>query len=112
MVDFPINEGIRPIGDSILVVTAKGIDVEWFPSDIVIKLSQTGIIATIVVDFSYDITSIIEYTLDSGTTWNEFNNGTAIKGGQSRFIRVTKDNQLNFRAKTAGNINRVVVSVP
>jgi len=112
MVTFPISEGIRLVADSILVVTAKGIDVEWFTEDIVINLSSTGLIGTIVVDFSYDISSIIEYTLNSGTTWNAFNSGTAISGGQSRFIRVTDGNEVNFRAKIAGNINRVVVSTP
>jgi len=112
MVTFGINEGIRPVGDSILVVTSKGIDAEWFASDIIIDLSSSSVLATIVVDFSYDISSIIEYTLNSGTTWNQFNNGTAVKGGQSRFIRVTDGNQVNFRAKIAGNINRVVVSTP
>ena len=112
MVDFPINEGVRPVADSILTLTAKGIDVEWFATDITIKLSSSTVLAPIVVDFSYDISSIIQYTLNSGTTWNSFNNGSPIDGGQSLFIRVTNGNQVNFRAKTAGNINRVVVSVP
>ena len=112
MVTFGINEGVRPVADSILVVTAKGIDAEWFAEDITIDLSSSSVLATVVVDFSYDVSSIVEYTLNSGTTWNEFNNGTAVKGGQSRFIRVTDGVLLNFRAKSAGNINRVVVSVP
>jgi len=112
MVTFPINEGIKIVADSILVVTAKAIDAEWFAEDITINLSSTGLIATIVVDFSYDVTSIVEYTLDGGTIWNAFNNGTPIDGGQSRFIRVTDGNQVNFRAKIAGNINRIVVSTP
>jgi len=112
MVTYRINEGVRKIADSILVVTAKGIDVEWFAEDITINLSSATVIAPIVVDFSYDILSIIEYTLDSGNTWNSFNGGVPVIGGQSRFIRVTDGNLVNFRAKAAGNINRVVVSVP
>jgi len=112
MVTYGINTGVRIIADSILVVTAKLADVEWFATDITINLSNSSVIAPIVVDFSYDVSSVIEYTLDSGTTWNAFNNGSAIDGGQSLPIRVTDGNQVNFRAKTAGNINRVVVSVP
>ena len=112
MVDFPIREGVRNVADSILVVTAKGIDVEWFAEDITTKLSSSSIIAPIVVDFSYDVSSIIQFTLNSGNTWNSFNNGSPINGAQSIFIRVTDGDQVNFRAKAAGNINRVVVSVP
>ena len=58
------------------------------------------------------MTSVIEYTLDSGVTWVSFNQGNAITGGQSRFIRVTTGVQLNFRATQAGNVNRCVVSIP
>lgn len=112
MVTFGINTGVRDIADSILVVTAKAGLAEWFAADIVIDLSNTNIIAPIVVDFTYSVSSVIEYTLNSGTTWSAFNNGSAIAGGQSLFIRVTDGNQVNFRATQAGNINRVVVSVP
>jgi len=112
MVDIAIREGVRDFAASILTVTAKAIDAEWFAEDITIKLSDSTRIAPIVVDFSYSASGIIQYTLDSGTTWNSFNNGSAIDGGQSLFIRVTDGNQVNFRAKAAGNINRVVVSVP
>ena len=110
MVDFPINVGIRKIGDFITVPVAKGIDVEWFAEDITVKLSNVNILATIVVDFAFDVTSVIEYTLDSGTNWVAFNNGDAVAGGQSRFIDVTKDVQVNFRAKTGGNLIRCIVS--
>lgn len=112
MVTFGIHEGIRPVADSILVVTAKNANEEWFAEDITIKLSKTGIIAPIVVDFTYDVSSVIEFTLTGGAPWNAFNNGSAIDGAQSLFIRVTDGNQVNFRATQAGNINRVVVSVP
>lgn len=114
MVTFGIDTAVREIADSILVVTAKDIDAEWFTEDITINISGAAgeRIAPIVVDFSYDVSSIIQYTLNSGTTWNSFNDGSAIDGGQSLFIRVTDGDQVNFRAKAAGNINRVVVSTP
>jgi len=52
MVDFGINTGVRDIADSILTVTAKAIDAEWFAEDITTKLSSAAVIAPIVVDFS------------------------------------------------------------
>ncbi len=112
MVTFGVELGVRDIADSILVETAKAGDAEWFTEDITIELSSSLRIAPIVVDFSYSVSSVIEYTLNSGDTWNAFNNGSAIDGGQSLFIRVTDGDQVNFRATQAGNINRVVVSVP
>ena len=112
MVDFKIQEGIRPIGDKIITTTAKAMNAEWFAEDITILLSNNKILTTIVVDFSYSISSIIQYTLDSGATWASFNQNVAVFGGQSRFIRVTNDVKLNFRADTAGDIHRIVVSIP
>ena len=112
MVNYGIDTGVRKIADSILVLTAKAGNAEWFAEDITINLSNSVVIAPIVVDFSYDVSSVIEYTLNSGTTWSAFNNGLAIDGGQSLFIRVTDGDQVNFRATIGGNINRVVVSVP
>lgn len=110
MVDFPIIVGIRKIGDSITTPIAKGIDVEWFAEDITVLLSDTDRLATIVVDFAFSVSSIIEYTLDSGTNWIAFNNGDPVTGGQSRFIDVTTGVLVNFRAKTGGTLIRCIVS--
>jgi len=110
MVDFPISVGIRKIGASMTIPNAKGIDVQWFAEDITVKLSNVNILATIVVDFAFDVSTVVEYTLDGGTNWIAFNNGDAVSGGQSRFIDVTKDVAVNFRAKTGGNLIRCVVS--
>jgi len=110
MVDFPINTGIRNIGDKITIPVVKGVDVEWFAEDIVVLLSNVNILGTIVVDFAFDVSSVIEYTLDSGANWIAFNNGDEIVGGQSRFIDVTTGVQVNFRAKTGGNLIRCIVS--
>lgn len=113
MADFPVNQGVRDIASpSILVAAAKSANEEWLAEDITVLLSSATRIAPIVVDFSYSVSSVIEYTLNSGTTWNAFNNGSAINGGQSLFIRVTTGVLVNFRATQAGNVNRVVVSVP
>ncbi len=110
MVNFPINTGIRKIGDFITIPIAKGIDVEWFAEDITVLLSNVNILGTIVVDFAFSVSSVMEYTLDSGDNWISFNNGDAIVGGQSRFIDVTKDVAVNFRAKTGGTLIRCIVS--
>lgn len=112
MVTFGIDTGVRDIADSITTLIARDADEEWFAEDITIDLSSSLRIAPIVIDFSYDASSIIQYTLNSGTTWNSFNNGSAIDGAQSLFIRVTDGDTVNFRARTAGNLNRAVVSVP
>lgn len=110
MVDFPIDTGIRKIGDSILTPIGKNIDEEWFAADIVPLLSNTNILATLVVDFAFDVSSIVEYTLDGGTNWIAFNNGDPVVGGQSRFIDVTTGVQVNFRSKSTGTLIRCIVS--
>ena len=114
MVDFPINTGIRKIGDKITIPVAKGIDVLWFLEDITILLSNANILGTIVVDFAFDASTIVEYTLNAvdggGADWIAFNNGDPVVGGQSRFIDVTTGVSVNFRAKTGGNLIRCIVS--
>ncbi len=110
MVDFPIDTGIRKIGDSILTPVAKTSDEEWFAEDITILLSSVDVLGTIVVDFAFDVSTVVEYTLDSGANFIAFNQGAAVVGGQSRFIDVTTGNLVNFRAKTGGNLIRCIVS--
>lgn len=113
MVDFPIETGIRKIGDSILTKVTKNTDVLWFDEFITILLSNTNILGTIVVDFAFDTPAIIEYTLnaDAGTPdFIEFNQGLPVTGGQSRFIDVTTDVKINFRSKSDGDLIRCIVS--
>ena len=109
MVDFPINTGIRNIGDSILIPVGKAVDVLWFGEPIVPLLSNTDILATLVVDFAFDVSAVIEYTLD-GVNFIAFNNGDPVVGGQSRFIDVTTGVSVNFRSKTSGTLIRCIVS--
>ena len=110
MVDFVINAGIRKIADSIVSPIAKGTDVEWFAEDITILLSNTNVLGTIVVDFAFDVSTVVEYTLDDGANFIAFNNGEEVVGGQSRFIDVTDGVIVNFRAKTGGTLIRCIVS--
>jgi len=116
LVDFPINTGIRKIGDS-RITGITGLDPSelWFgtiitPENIIIKLSNSNTIATIVVDFAFSVSTIVEYTLNGGTDFVAFNNGDPVVGGQSRFIDVTDEAIVNFRALTGGDLIRVVVS--
>ncbi len=109
MVDFPINTNIFKIGDQITVPVAKAGNEEWFAADIVPLTSNANKGTTIVIDFSFSVTSLIEYTLDGGATFIPFNNGDPITGGQSRYIRVTSGVLVNFRAAQAGTLNRVIV---
>lgn len=109
MVDFPINTNIFKVAESATTPTAKNIDEEWLAEDIVVLTSNINRGATIVIDFSYSIPTIVEYTLDGGTTFVPFNQGIEVMGGQSRYLRVTSGVQVNFRAKLAGTLNRIVV---
>lgn len=110
MVDFPINTNIFKIGDQITTPVAKSGNEEWFAEDITVLTSNVNSRGTtVVIDFSYSVTSLIEYTLDGGATFIAFNNGDPITGGQSRYIRVTSGVLLNFRAAQAGTLNRAIV---
>ena len=110
MVDLPIDTGVRKIGDSILTSIAKSGDEEWFDEDITILLSNINVLGTIVVDFAFSVSSVMEYTLDSGVNFIAFNNGEVVAGVQSRFIDVTKNSLVNFRATLPGNLIRCIVS--
>jgi len=110
MVDFPIDVGIRKIADQIITPIAKGSDVEWFAEDITVLLSNVNRLATLVVDFAFSVSTVVEYTLDGGTNFIAFNNGDPVVGGQSRFIDVTTGVLVNFRAKTGGTLIRCIVS--
>ncbi len=113
MAVYLISTGVNiTASPKVTVPVAKNADEEWLSEDITISLSNSNKIAPIVVDFSYDISSNIQYTLDSGTTWVQLNSGIELVGGQSRFIRVSDGDLLNFRASVAGNLNRCIVSIP
>lgn len=116
MADFVLKNSISKISSqSILVVTAKAGNEVWFAEDIDIVISGPTIpdrTAPIIIDFSYSVPTIVEYTLDGGITFVALNDGVALTGGQSRFIRVTDGNQLNFRATQAGNLNRAIIGEP
>ena len=110
MVDFPISTGIRRIADKITSSVEMAIEVPWFTTPITILLSSVDVISTIIIDFSFDTESVIEYTLNDGINWQSFDNEQLIKGGQIRFLDVISGNKINFRAKTEGNLIYCIVS--
>lgn len=109
MVIFKVSSNIFKVAERITVPTAKGIDEEWLDEDVIPLTSDTMRGTTLVMDFSYSIPSIVQYTLDGGATWVSFNQDIEIMGGQSRYLRVTSGVEVNFRAKQAGTLNRIVV---
>jgi len=113
MADFQLFNNVSRISSqSIKVVTAKAGNEEWFAADIDIVISDSLRTAPIIIDFSYSVATVVEYTLDSGVTFVAFNDGVEVTGGQSRFIRVSNGDQLNFRATQAGNLNRAIIGEP
>ncbi len=108
MVDFPIDTNIFKIGAQITNVVVAG-DTDWFAENITIKTSNPNKGTTIVIDFSYSVTTIVSYTLNGGVTFVDFNDGQTITGGQSRYIRVRSGDQVNFRAVQPGTVIRCVV---
>ncbi len=92
----------------------KGVDEAWLAEDIDIVLGNNFLTTPIIIDFSYSVPSVMEYTLrgDASDNYIEFEKGDELQGGQSLFIRVLNGDKLNFRAKTAGDLNRVIVGSP
>ena len=84
MVDFPIDTGIRKIADQITTPIAKDADEEWFAADITVLLSNTNRLATLVVDFAFSVSTIVEYTLDDGANFIAFNNGDPVEYGAKK----------------------------
>jgi len=103
MVTFGTDRNIFEVIDT-ATPGARAIDAIWLAADAVINTSNANRGTTVVVDFAYDAASVVEYTVDGGTTWIEFNEGVAVQGGQSLYIRVLTGASVNFRAKTAANL--------
>jgi len=117
MADFGLSNNVSKISSQSInppTPVAKGIDEKWFTDDIDIVISNALRTAPIIIDFSYSVSSVIEYTLrgDAIGPYIEFNDGNVVQGGQSRFIRVTNGDKLNFRAKQTGNLNRAIIGEP
>lgn len=88
---------------------ARLADAVWLAEAITFDTHGASQGATVQIDFAYDVASIIEYTLDDGTTWIALNDGVAITGGQSIPLRIADGDQLNLRAKQGGDIVRCIV---
>jgi len=116
MADFKLRNNVSRISPQSInpdTPVGKVVDEKWLASDIDIVLSNSLRTAPIIIDFSYSVSSVIEYTLrgDASGIYIPFESD-AIAGGQSRFIRVTDGDKLNFRAKQAGDLNRAIIGEP
>lgn len=108
MVNFELRTNIHRIADKITAPVVKIADAKWFAADIDIVMSDGLRGGTIIYDFNFSVSSIIEITLD-GTNFAPINENLPLVGRQSRYLRVLNGDKVNFRAKTAGSINRIVV---
>ena len=107
MVTAQLRTNVHRIFDKITVPVAKNADEKWFTNDIdIVTTGEFG--GTIIYDFNFSVSSIIEITLD-GTTFAPINGNVALVGRQSRYLRVLNGDKVNFRALTAGSINRIVI---
>ncbi len=107
MVTAQIRTNVHRIFERITIAIAKTADVEWLAADIDIVISSP-VGGTIIYDFNFDVATIVEITFD-GSTFAPINEGLAVTGRQSRYLRVLNGDKINFRAKTTGNLNRLVV---
>lgn len=107
MVTAQIRTNAHRIFDRITTPVVKIADAKWFANDIdIVCTGEFGV--TIIADFNFSVSSIIEITLD-GTTFAPINGGLPLDGRQSIYQRLLNGDKLNYRAKTAGSINRIVV---
>lgn len=107
MVIFTLDTNVHRIADKITTPVVRNGMAKWFTVDIDIVCSAP-VGATIIADFNFSVSSVIEVTLN-GTTWAPINGGTALAGRQSIYQRVLNGDKLNYRAQTNGSINRIVV---
>ncbi len=108
MVDHAVNTNLHKVIDKITTSTPKVANAKWFDEDITILLSSDKIGTTIIFDFIFSVSSIIEVTLN-GTDYYPINENNELAGRQSRYIRVISGDQLNFKAKVDGDIKRIIV---
>jgi len=110
MVTVGVDTNIFKILD-IAVPGARLANAKWFAADITVNTSNALKGTTVVIDFAFDVSTVVEYTLggDATGTYIAFNQGLAVVGGQSRYIRIETGDQLNFRAVQPGNLTRAIV---
>jgi len=72
-----IRSGL-PILDDGTGSGVKSANEEWFTTDIIDINIPTGLTREQTIHFALNTTSIVQYTLDSGVNWVNFNNGAPI----------------------------------
>lgn len=81
----------------------KSANEEWFTADVNDPQVPTGLTREQFIHFAIDTDSVVQYTLDSGANWVNFNSGAAIEAGDafifSYFVRA--GDLVNIRATQA-----------
>lgn len=89
---------------SIAAATAKNSQAEWFSSDITVSAGDGSTI--IQVHLSITTAVALAYTIDSGTTWIDFNEGAALVANSAYVfsIPISNDVTFNIRKSSSGNV--------
>jgi len=74
-----------------LNLVSKNAFIEWLAEDVSITFSkpssrQMG--TTLVYDYTFPESGVVEYTLDGGVTWHAIKENTNQTGSQNKFIRI------------------------
>ncbi len=114
MVTTTIQTNVREIIDSVFNLTRTE-DQEILSEPIIIKMSP-NMAGYIVLDLSHSVSTIFEVSFNADESeeldkiWAPINENVAVTGLQNRFIGVKSGDAVNFRAKAAGTVQRLVVS--
>jgi len=92
-----------PILDDGTGAGVKTAQEEWFTTDVSDALVPTGLTREQFIHFAIDTDSAVQYTLDSGANWINFNSGAVISANDgfifSYFVRA--GDLINIRATQA-----------
>lgn len=104
---MPIS-GSSSIGneDSIAPTTSFLTDVEMFTTDVNVGL-RSGFAGKLRLTISMDTAAVLEYTVDSGTTWVTLNNGVALTINSLHIFDcpILSGDLVNFRYKASADVN-------
>jgi len=94
-----------PVLKQSVTALARNADEEWFASDIV-PTPADNFASNIILVFCYSARTIMEVSIDGGTTWCNLNNNNKVEAESFNSIEipVTNIDLVTFRADTAGTI--------
>ena len=100
---------LREVGN-ITAGTSKAASVEYFTtalSQVPLNVTPQQDPTSFRVHISIVTSSVVEYTIDNGTTWNQLNSGTALiaNAGYAFFIPINDGDLFNIRNVTTSIVN-------